>query len=84
MIILSDYFANFDDILVIVKLSPSQSNSISIDQTKIAITLIITTHQPTHSPTPTQESKKDWSKESQTVQKINIDTQYFIQGKLEH
>ena len=51
MIILSDYFANFDDILVIVKLSPSQSNSISIDQTKIAITA----HQPTHSPTPTQE-----------------------------
>ena len=61
MINLCNYLANFEDIPVIVKLNLSQSNSISIDQTKIAITLIITTHQPTHSPTPTQESKKDWS-----------------------
>ena len=81
MIILSDYFANFDDILVIVKLIPSQSNSISIDQTKIAITLIITTYQPIHSPTPTQESKKNRSYVSQTLQKIIIDTHYLIQGK---
>ena len=75
--------ANFDDIPVIVKLNLSQSNSISIDQTKTS-TLIITTHQPTHSPTPTKESKKDRSYESQTLQKIIIDTHYLIQGKLEY
>ena len=75
---------NFDDIPVIVKLSPSHSNWISIDQTKTSITLIITTHQPTHSPTPTQESKKNRSYVSQTLQKIIIDTHYLIQGKLEY
>ena len=73
--------ANFHDIPVIVKYNLSQSNSISIDQTKTSITLIITTHQPTHSPTPTKESKKDRSYESQTLQKILIDTHYLIQGK---
>ena len=65
---------------IIAKLSPSQSNSISIDWTEMALTLIITTHPhpPTHG-----KVRREGPRSLETLQAIINDKVYVIQSNLD-